>query len=150
MPCIFPSDTTRRKPASPPDLEQQEVLATLRDPAAIASLRIAHDRNWLSIDAEDVDDLFASCPEHPAYRELERCAEAGGKLGILQFAIFVCFLLLTFILTSFIPRMPPVLFFMWGSLGVVLGLLLRKHPGIMSRYLSADQARKITARPGSV
>lgn len=123
------------------------LLEQLRDPAALTAFALARERNWLALDAADVDALFANCPDHPAYRELASHAEAGGKLGLLQLAIFGCFLALAFLLTSFLPQMPPVLFFMWGGLGVALGLLLRKYPGLLRRYLSVEQARKLTASP---
>lgn len=109
----------------------KELMDTLRQPAAIAAFEVARQNKWLTVDAQSLSALFAAEPNHPVREMLEGDAQTGGTFGFLQYAILMAFFGLAFGLTMFMPTMPPLLFFMWGALGVAAALLTRKHPKLI-------------------
>jgi hypothetical protein len=111
------------KPASDAQLQQ------LRDPAALAALAALKDADWLAVDVHSLDRFFASDPTHPAKRALEEDARNGGRFALIQFAVLIGFTLLAIGISAFQPKLSPMVFVLWGSLGVCAGLLVAKYPG---------------------
>lgn len=108
-----------------------ELMDRLREPAALAALEVAVANHWLAVDVESLDRVFAAEPNHPARNLLAHEARSGGRMGLIQYGILSGFFALAFVLTIFSPKMPPLLFFMWGGLGVAIALMVKKYPGLM-------------------
>lgn len=109
----------------------QELMDLLRHPAASAALEVARSNKWLSVDAAALDALFAAEPNHPVRAILAEDAKFGGTVGAIQYGILMGFFGLAFLLTMFKPEMPPMLFVMWGALGVAAALMTKKYPGLI-------------------
>ncbi len=112
-------------PAAPAELD------TLRSVEAQAVLTLLHKNGWLSADVPAVKSFFAAEPQHPAKDTLMAAAACGGAAGYLQMAVLLGFAAMALVLTSFQPEMNPMLFALWGAIGVSLALTLRKHPGFL-------------------
>ncbi|KVP39949.1 hypothetical protein [Burkholderia ubonensis] len=107
----------------------QEQLTKLRDPAALAAIDVIKKTGWLAADAKSLDKFFAADPNHPAKTSLDEEARNGGAFAVFQFAVLIGFVLLAISISSFQATLSPMVFVLWGALGVCAGLLASRYPG---------------------
>lgn len=106
-----------------------EQLNQLRDPAALAAIEVIKKTDWLAADVKSLDKFFAAEPNHPAKLALEEDARNGGMFALFQFAVLIGFAALATLISAFQPTLTPMVFVLWGVLGVGAGLLVAKYPG---------------------
>jgi len=110
-------------PASTVQLDQ------LRDPAALAAIEVLKQTGWFAADAQSLDKFFQADPGHPAKLALEDEARNGGQFALFQFAVLFGFGALAVLISAHQKTLSPMIFVLWGVLGVSVGLLVAKYPG---------------------
>lgn len=113
----------KTNPASEHQLEQ------LRDPAALAAIEVFKQAGWFAADVQSLDQFFSADPRHPAKAALEDEARDGGQFALVQFAVLFGFAALAILISAHQKTLSPVIFVLWGVLGVTTGLLVAKYPG---------------------
>lgn len=114
-----------------------EQLNALRDPAALAALDVLKQTGWLAADAQSLEKFFAAEPSHAAKSALIEEARNGGQLALIQFAVLFGFTALAVPISAAQQTLTPMVFVLWGALGVCAGLLTAKYPGRVFRKRGA-------------
>lgn len=104
-------------------------LEALRAPVALVALEALKKSGWLETDVQSLDKFFAAEPGHPAKVLLADAARNGGKLAVIQLGVLAAFTAAAIALSSVNHTLTPVVFTLWGSIGVCAGLLAAKYPG---------------------
>lgn len=113
-------------------------LALLADPKSLQLLRLLSKNGWLALDVKELNQFFGP-DEHQARDALLAEARTGGKYGTHQISLVLIFLAFSIFVTSFMSLKDPVIFTMWGALGVAIGLLIARYPAALDRLRKNKQ-----------
>lgn len=117
------------KPLNPATSDERALLA---EPSSLQVLGLLSRNGWLSLDVKELNQYFGS-EDHEARTTLLTEARSGGKYGASQCALVLIFLVLGIVVTSFVPLSNPVVFSMWGALGIAIGLLIARYPAALDK-----------------
>lgn len=110
-------------------------LAVLKTPEGLATIELLKQAGWLETDASSLRTFFAAEPDQPAKNALADVMLNGGKLAVIQASVLIGFTALAIIMTAMHRSMSPLVFTLWGALGVCFGLLTANYPGRFEKKL---------------